>query len=152
VEIFIGANFFFSPRNKARDLCFKVLVTISYILDIPGMHLKRKITYSITMFTGKVVIFKGVWFAEQLLFCLFAIVRVCFHKTKVPPSSFYLFKNSIELILLKMKPCDGTNISSRFQFLTTSSIPFNLGSNMTFIHEFLMLNLSFMLQNTYIYL
>ena len=82
------------------------------------------------MFTGKVVIFKCVWFAEQLLLCLFAIVRVCFHKTKVSPSSFYFFKNSIELILLKIKFrqsfCDGTNISPRFQFLTTS-FPFQFG-------------------------
>ena len=69
VEIFIGVIFL--PKNKARDL-----FTMSYILGKADIHLKRNFTFSIVMFTGKVVIFTCFSFADQLFFCLLAIVRV----------------------------------------------------------------------------
>ena len=56
VEIFIEA-YLFSPKNKTRDLRLKILFTISYILSKAGMHLKRKFSISIVMFTGNVIFF-----------------------------------------------------------------------------------------------
>ena len=45
---------FFHPKNKTRDLRFKILFTISYILSKAGMHL-RKFSFPIVMFTGNVI-------------------------------------------------------------------------------------------------
>ena len=100
VEIFIWEGFFL-PKNKARDLCLRGLFTISYILSKADMHLKRRVTFSIVTFTGKVVIFTSDLSADQLFFCSVCSRSYVFTVTKQRRilACFYFLTEALLIII-----------------------------------------------------